>query len=274
MNSFRDPLDKLISETLQDIHGRALNDGLANSFHSLDNAAVGKNIVALEKTTKRYQTNSLFAVAASIILIVGLAIPVLISSQNGSNSDDPQQIQSATEITATSTTIPGSENKQSPTTNPDSTDPGSEPTAPLKKSITSNTSPFKPPFNPPTASTTPTNPATINQLVRVSYSNTRANDVPLDGATISGNVYIFISNPDVFSASYFLDDGGRFEKGTEFRSGKTLPIDFNFRQSDGLTPKPFDTSTWSVGEHQLGIQNRSISTGEYNRTTIKFYVTR
>ena len=271
MNNSHDPLDKLISETLQDIHGQALHDPLANSFHSLDNDTINRAGVTQTKRRKRYQTNSIFAVAASILLIVGLGIPALISSQNDSNSESAERIRTATERTATSTTSPSLSNGESTTTNPLSVDPENIPTTTIKKSFTSNTNPFSSPTSP----VTPTSPAIVDQFVRISYSNTRANDIPLDGATISGNVYIFIPDLDAAGAIWWLDQPGVWDKNLKTRSGTKKPIDFNYRvQPEAIVPIPFDTSTLSEGEHTMGVESQSVSTGKYRRITIKFYVTR
>lgn len=265
------PLDSLISETLNRIHGRAFHEGLTISPRNLDTVG-SKNTGAHQKLTMhRNRRNSLLAVAASFLLIVGLGLSVLNSLQDSTNSDESKRLRTADKVNTTVRSHTDNKNKNdvSTTTNPlDFTDENTPTTTP-KDVITPSTTPFHPGSSP-----TPTTPAAVNQLARVSYSNTRGNDVALDGATISGNVYIFISNTDVYSALWFLDDGGKFEKNTQFRGGKTLPIDFNYRESDKLTPKPFDTSQWSVGEHTLGIETKSISTGKYSRVLIKFYVTR
>ncbi len=270
MDNSNDSLDKLITETLNSIHSHALQDGLANSYRTLENIEAKKT--RFSRQTKRYKASSLFAVAASFLLIVSLGIPALKSSQNGPSARKAKQIKSTDKVSTTVALSPGPGKDTSTTSNPLIVDPDhATPTTPTKRPLTQNTSPF---ISSPSQQPTPTTPAVVNQLARVSYSNTRANDKALDGAIISGNVYIFISDPDVYSALWFLDDGGKFEKGTHFRGGKTLPIDFNYRESDRLTPKAFDTTQWSVGEHTLGIQTLSNSTGKYSQIQIKFYVTR
>ena len=270
MTRSNDSLDKLIEKTLSRNHSHAFHEGLTLAPRSLSSIHNRSTITYQKIPRQRNRSRSLVALAASFLVFAGFALPIVLSSQEGTRNE-PTRVRAGSKVTTTVNSLTDNDNgDNTPTTsNPISFDNNNIPATTAKNLITPSTTPFSTTPSPP-----PTAPVVVNQLARVSYSNNRANDVPLDGATISGNVYIFISNTDVYSALWFLDDGGAFEKGTHFRGGKTLPIDFNYRESDRLTPKPFDTSQWSVGQHSLGIQTKSISTGKYSHTSITFYVTR
>jgi|GEM_PF-5428532 len=271
MDNPNEPLDRLISETLNSIHGRALQDPLANTHHTLENVGGTNSIHRLKVRTKRHRSHSFLAVAASIALIVGIGLPVLNSSQSTPGSDSSKRIQSTDKMPTTSSALQDPKTNITTTSNPLIVDPGNVTTTSPSNSPSQNTTPF---FASPSPSPSTTTPANVFQYARISYSNTRANSVPLDGATISGNVYIFYDDPNINSVHWWLDQPGVWDKTLATRSGQKQPQDFNYRvQPEAVVPNPYDTSALSVGEHTMGIQTRSI-TNQYQKITIKFYVAR
>lgn len=271
MDSSNDSLDRLISETLNSIHDHALQDGLANSYRTLDNVGNKKSGATRQIRKGLYRNNSLFAVAASLLLILGLGLPALYLLQDSPSSDISKRIKSTSKVASTTTTNSDTKKEDDPSKTSDPSDVDSENvTTTTTNSSTQNTTPF---YSPP--SPTPTSPAVVDEYVRVSYSNTRSNDFPLDGSTITGNVYIFIPDTDTYGAIWWLDQPGVWDKNLKTRSGTKKPIDFNYRvQPEAIVPNPYDTSALSVGEHTMGIETHSISTDKYTRRTIKFYVSR
>lgn len=266
MENHNDPLDKLIAETLNKVHDHAFQEGLSKSHPTLD---LSKNRIKQSPVVikrKRISTNALLAVAASVILIASLAIPVLNSSDNSQNNE---RIRTANSVGNKVPTTSSKIENGSTTTSTSIVDTENTTTTTNKQGTQNQTT---------TPSTTPsfstTQPAVVNQLARISYSNTRANDIPLDGATISGNVYIFVKDPEINSVHWWLDQPGVWDKALATRAGSKSPQDFNYRvQPEAVIPNPYDTSQLSVGEHTMGIQTRNIS-GQYAKVTIKFYVTR
>lgn len=267
MDNRRVNLDDLITETLKSIHSQALHDGLANSHRTFD-PSKGKKYSTFRNVSKApLHKTSVFSVAASVLLVIGVSFSILASMQTGPNKVTKNLQSSAN--TSQNNVITTAENPQFQVTT----------SIPPNSGTLYNPTPNPLTITPTTAlqvttTTTAASPA-VDQMVRVSYTNTRANDIALDGATVSGNVYIFIKDTDIGSAIWWLDQPGVWDKNFKTRAGTKQPIDFNYRvQPEAVVPNPYDTGTLSVGEHTLGIETRSISTGKYHRTTIKFYVTR
>ena len=105
-----------------------------------------------------------------------------------------------------------------------------------------------------TASTTiaVAQPVTGYQLL-VSLSGDRSNPILLDGATVSGNIYVFTSPDEGVAASranrvrFWLDDPGRI--GSPVQSERLAPYDF----AGGSTSlaKPFDANGLAGGSHTI-----------------------
>ena len=95
------------------------------------------------------------------------------------------------------------------------------------------------PVNPPPRVTSP-------PTIDLSASADRSSPVPLDGQTVSGNIYVFIS-PDtgVSQVDFFLDD-----QPTPLATEKITSYDFAGTASDG-TANPFNTALLSDGLHTI-----------------------
>jgi hypothetical protein len=279
MPETNEPLDRLIAETLNSIHDRALQDGLANSYRTLDNVGSKKTFASRQVARISKRCHSLVAVAASILLIVAIGSPLFNSALGGTNNSENNRIQSGSKIATATTTKNDSDPGSDTNSNGDATTTSAPlvigedglPVTTSQSPSNSGTTPF---ISTPSPSPSPstTTPANVLQYARVSYSNTRANSIPLEGATISGNVYIFYDDPNIFSVTWWLDKPGVSDKNEAYSAGEKQPQDFNYR-IDGVTPRPYDTSQLTVGEHTMGIRTRTFS-DQYTRYEIKFYVTR
>jgi len=85
--------------------------------------------------------------------------------------------------------------------------------------------------------------------VLTSASPTRVSPQPLDGRSVSGNIYVFASpESGVTRASFWLDNPSM--SGTPRKVENTPPWDFAGGESDG-TAKPFDTRTVADGSHTI-----------------------
>jgi Purple acid Phosphatase, N-terminal domain/Calcineurin-like phosphoesterase len=83
----------------------------------------------------------------------------------------------------------------------------------------------------------------------VSTSPDRSNAQPLHGATVSGQIYVFLSpESGVTRVRFWLDQPSL--SGTPRQTEKNPPWDFAGGESGGL-PNPFNTSTLSAGSHTI-----------------------
>jgi large repetitive protein len=94
----------------------------------------------------------------------------------------------------------------------------------------------------------PPPPSATHELV-VSVSPDRSSPVPVEGATLAGNVYIFVpSSPDITRVRFFLDNPQM--TGTPRLVEKNAPWDFAGTATNG-TAKPFDVSALAPGSHTV-----------------------
>jgi large repetitive protein len=92
-------------------------------------------------------------------------------------------------------------------------------------------------------------PSPATHDLSVSFSPDRSSPVPLEGAVLTGNVYIFVpAASDITRVRFFLDDPQM--TGTPRLIEKNAPWDFAGGNSNG-TAKPFDTSTLAQGSHTV-----------------------
>jgi glucose/arabinose dehydrogenase/N-acetylneuraminic acid mutarotase len=85
--------------------------------------------------------------------------------------------------------------------------------------------------------------------LRVSATSDRANSVPLDGATVSGQRYVFLTPPEGLTrVRFWLDDAARVN--APYSSDDAMPWDFAGTNADG-TPKAWDTTTVGDGPHTI-----------------------
>lgn len=112
---------------------------------------------------------------------------------------------------------------------------------------------------------------TGDSYIKYSTSNTRSKPVSLNGATVSGNVYIFLGDKSINSAMYFLDTNGNYDNSKSITSMKSYPQDFQYRYADN-TPKPYNTKLLKDGKHVLVVRTRNASTSKYVLHTSIFTV--
>jgi len=102
------------------------------------------------------------------------------------------------------------------------------------------------------ASSLPAAGQTSSYSVLVSVSANRSSPVPLQGANLNGNVYIFTS-PDTANISlvrFWLDNPNH--TGTPRRSEGNSPYDFN--GGNVATASPFNSSSLASGSHSITVE--------------------
>jgi hypothetical protein len=91
-------------------------------------------------------------------------------------------------------------------------------------------------------------PSTTTYTLSASMSGDRSSPVPLKGATLSGDVYVFTEDTSagVAAVRFWLDDPTM--TGTPRKTERNWPHDFNGTANSGLA-LPFDTERIADGEH-------------------------
>lgn len=107
--------------------------------------------------------------------------------------------------------------------------------------------------------------------IKYSKSSNRSYPVSLNGAVISGDVYIFLADTTINSAMYFLDTNGNFNNSASITSMTSYPQDFQYKNSDG-TAKPYNTKLLKDGAHTLVVRTRNTKSGKYISHTSIFTV--
>ena len=84
----------------------------------------------------------------------------------------------------------------------------------------------------------------------LSFSRDRSNPVPLDGETVTGNIYVF-AGPDVgvSQVQFFLDDPEM--TGDPIQIEKKAPYDFAGSTSGQVYGKPYDSTQLPDGTHEI-----------------------
>ena len=87
--------------------------------------------------------------------------------------------------------------------------------------------------------------------LQISTAADRSNPDPLQGATVSGTAYVFLSpeTADIDQVVFFLDDPTM--SGAPFRTEGNAPYDFAGGPSGGATANGFDTTTLANGSHTI-----------------------
>jgi Lysyl oxidase/Bacterial Ig domain len=92
-------------------------------------------------------------------------------------------------------------------------------------------------------------PSPCADALLVSSSPSRSSPAPLDGKTVSGDVYVFVpANSGITSVKFYLDDPQR--QGTPIRTESYAPFDFAGTASGGGA-NPYSTSRSSNGSHSI-----------------------
>jgi hypothetical protein len=150
-------------------------------------------------------------------------------------------------IAATATSVP-------PTATPTRTPTSVSPTATPTRTPTSVA---------PTA--TPASGAYSNYL---STSSNRSNPVPLDGRTVSGNIYVFVSpETGITQARFYIDNTSA--SGTPLQTENTAPWDF--AGGSTTTANAYDTRKLSNGAHSI-TASITLTSGATVVTTASFTV--
>ena len=94
----------------------------------------------------------------------------------------------------------------------------------------------------------PPPPAATTHSLLLSLSSDRSNPVPLEGSSVDGGIYVFLSPPSgIESVRFYLDD--RSMSGSPRATERSGPWDLAGGSSS--TANPFDTSTLAAGTHTL-----------------------
>lgn len=113
--------------------------------------------------------------------------------------------------------------------------------------------------------------STGDSYIKYSTSPTRTKSVSLNGSTVSGNIYVHLSDSTINSAMYFLDTNGNYANNVSLTSMKTYPFDLMYRHRDG-TARAFDTTKLRDGKHTLVVRTRNTKTSHYTLKTAVFTV--
>ena len=73
----------------------------------------------------------------------------------------------------------------------------------------------------------------------------------LDGETVSGDIYVFVTWPGASVVRFYVDDVDRI--GSPDRVETQYPWDFGTTAPDG-TANAFDTSTLGAGSHSITVE--------------------
>ncbi len=111
---------------------------------------------------------------------------------------------------------------------------------------------------------------TTDSFIQVSKNADRTNAVPLNGASVKGDVYIFTPAAGVLSTTYFLDTNGVTSNDVLTSGKRKAPFDFAYTQSDGKA-RGFNTTTLSEGKHTLIATTRT-GTNTYVKHVSEFIV--
>lgn len=93
--------NSLLVQVLRDMHAEASGEASHVTPQDFDDAMDGTAAGVLTKVLSRFNRGSLVAGAASVVLVIGLAIPVLISWQGGSGTGVARKISTATKVPTT-----------------------------------------------------------------------------------------------------------------------------------------------------------------------------
>lgn len=102
----------------------------------------------------------------------------------------------------------------------------------------------------------------FDNYILVSSSPDRSNARPLTGALLKGDVYIFVNDQNINSASYYLDTQGDYSKAKVTSAKAKAPYDFAYTQTNG-SARPFNSTQLTNGWHALAVIVRNSSTGAY-----------
>jgi hypothetical protein len=113
---------------------------------------------------------------------------------------------------------------------------------------------------------------TGSSLIKFSKKSDRSGAVALHGATVSGDVYIFVPDNGYGNVAFFLDTNGNYSNSVMTSGHQDPPFDFAYtNQSDG-TARAFNTKTLSDGKHVLAVTVYVTATKKYDRHIVTFYV--
>lgn len=156
-------LDSLYKETYSEMHDLALHEAARMTPQDFDTLLLDSGPKTRHESKNFYNKNSLIAVAASVVLIISLAVPAVNSWRGGTEASELDRVKTAANPTQTSPATTSPETQTSvPTTNSDGTPvttsaPGTDDNesndVPL---VTSTTTPTESPSTTTTVAPNPT----------------------------------------------------------------------------------------------------------------------
>lgn len=119
----------------------------------------------------------------------------------------------------------------------------------------------------PTSTPSPTPSSAVNLLM--STSNGRTSAVSLNGRTVKGSIYVFVTGTGAKSVKFYIDDTARAK--APVQTENTSPFDMAGTAANGKA-NPYATSKLSTGKHTLTV---AVLVGTTTRVvTATFTVTR
>jgi uncharacterized RDD family membrane protein YckC len=254
MSSPLDPDDDLAA---------ALKGALGPAFAEVGRPPAGGAQTAAESGRRRRRVRRIqLAVSVALVVLVALLVAVAVAvagtdprGASPAGSGDPARAEvPAPSDSSSSTTTESSPGVTAPPTTPTAAEgagrgpgtaggSGPQPTTPQPTTTQ--------PAAPTTSTTTPPGP----QLeVLVSTSPDRSGPIPLDGATISGVVYVFYDDaghpPTGPTVSFWIDDPTH--AGAPHRVESQSPFDLE-ATAPGDLANPYDTTLLGPGQHTVSV---------------------